>query len=612
MRFILKFLKDKKLFDIETVNKLIVSSYIIKNNLNVLNNLLLKDLLITDNEDGKHLLKEFLQVIHDENELDIENLINIFEFVISPSDRIITGAVYTPPYIRDVIIKKCLEVYGNKDLEFLRIADISCGCGGFLIDVARYLHIKTGKTYKQIFKHNIFGVDIESYSVARTKILLSLLALSDGEDTELEFNIKEADSLDFKSCNWDPVYSQFDIIVGNPPYVCSKKIDERTKMKMPLYEVCSTGHPDLYIPFFQIAIEMLSKNGKLGYITMNSFIRSLNGRGIREYLNKCKYKISIIDFRGLQIFPKRNTYTCLFFLDKGKASNIINYAIEENKLLEKEIIYSQIRYEVLDDKKGWALNNFDWVNKINNIGISLYKYCTYRHGIATLSNKIYIFSPTREDKEYYFFKDRGSEIKIEKGICRDIVNSNKFNSNKTLSDISEKIIFPYTIKDGEKAKVIEESFFRSSYPFAYAYLDSYKHLLNLRDKGKIQSYPAWYAFGRTQSLSLPRYKLFYPKIANNSIHCTIVDDKELMLYNGMAFVSEDLKKLEILKCILESDIFWGYITLNAKPYSSGYYSLSGVDIKNFGIPVFSKKEIDQLLSLTTKDERDLWLRQFYS
>ena len=76
-----------------------------------------------------------------------------------------------------------------------------------------------------------------------------------------------------------------------------------------------------------------------------------------------------------------------------------------------------------------------------------------------------------------------------------------------------------------------------------------------RDKGRTEKYPAWYAYGRTQSLQMPRYKLFFPKIANKVLRCELVDDKDLLLYNGMAFVSDDKTVVMILKAILESNIF---------------------------------------------------------
>ena len=124
-------------------------------------------------------------------------------------------------------------------------------------------------------------------------------------------------------------------------------------------------------------------------------------------------------------------------------------------------------------------------------------------------------------------------------------------------------------------------------------------------------YPAWYAYGRTQSLVMPRYKLFFPKIANKSLQCVLVDDAQLLLYNGMAFVSDDLQRLKVLKCFMESDVFWTYVSSNAKPYASGFYSLNGVNIKKFGIPNLSDDQIAELLAIEDKAERETFVREMY-
>ena len=134
--------------------------------------------------------------------------------------------------------------------------------------------------------------------------------------------------------------------------------------------------------------------------------------------------------------------------------------------------------------------------------------------------------------------------------------------------------------------------------------------MDARDKGE-GDYGAWYAFGRTQSLVLPRYKLFFPKFANKPIRCLISDNPELMLYNGLAFVNDDVRKLRILKIVIESNLFWDYVRANGKPYASGYYSLSGVDIKHFGIPLFSMAEENELLTMKDREEIEHWLRLRY-
>lgn len=593
--------------EVSYINSLFVSSFIEYNTLTVSESSCLSKYCKTD----RSIVDGFLKVISRTKGLGLEELVRLFERVVSPSDRIVNGAIYTPKPIRSVIIEHCLGGYTSRQLNTIRVCDIACGCGGFLMDVALYIQQKTGKSFKAIFCENIYGIDIQDYSVERAKILLTLLALTHGEDNLFDFNLIQADTLDFHSEEWNKDFTSFDVIVGNPPYVCSRNVTKETKIKMLRYEVSHSGHPDVYIPFFQIADEMLNEGGKLGYITMNSFLRSVNGRKLRQYLSSNLKDISIVDFRSHQVFNLQSTYTCLFFLNKGGSSDVVKYVADKQGSLEVPFDYSQIAYSSLNDKKGWNLNENTKSKRIESVGTPIGKYCASRHGIATLSNKTYIFSPKSEDDLYYYMESDGLRYPIEKAICRDIVNSNKLNSNVKFSSIIEKVIFPYDKNKDGKICVIEEEKMQSDYPGAYHYLLSKKSILALRDKGNTQSYPSWYAYGRTQSLQMPRYKLFFPKFANDTLHCVLVDNNDLLLYNGIAFVSDSEEKLLIVKKIIESKLFWNYIVNNAKPYSSDYYSLSGVDINNFGVPDFSNEEIQQLLSIRSRVEIDEWLASFY-
>ena len=459
-------------------------------------------------------------------------------------------------------------------------------------------------------RDDIFGVNIQDYAIERTKVLLSLLALSEGEDEDFGFNLLCRDTLDYTCKNWDARYTGFDVVVGNPPYVCSRNLSEDTHAKLSGYEVCSSGHPDLYIPFFQIAIEMLNDEGRLGYITMNTFLRSVNGRAIRKYFSSNRFLICIVDFRGYQVFDSKNTYTCLFYLDKQHGAESIHYAVDEQGVLSDDVHFTAVPFADLDDEKGWTLNDFDVTMAIEAVGVQIKDFCPSRHGIATLSNTIYIFKPISEDEQYFYIAVGETRFPIERGICRDIVNPNKLNTIDDLGSLIEKVIFPYRIEDG-RAYVYTPDEMRRLFPSALAYLEANRNILLSRDKGKTCAYPQWFAFGRTQSLVMPRYKLFFPKFANKPLRCVICDATDLMLYNGLAFVNTDERKLRILKSIIESNLFWSYIQANAKPYASGYYSLSGVDIKHFGIPKFTLAEENELLTMNDKDGIEKWLRARY-
>ena len=605
---IFPFLKRNLTQDPLLINRIFVSLYIIYNKVYTYNSFISRYIIKNEDKDYKELKEviaytDKLQI----EKLDLEDMIKLFEFVISPSDRIVTGAIYTPSKIRKRILENC---FGNQqDLSSIRVADIACGCGGFLMDVAKYIHKKTGKSYHRIYQENIYGIDIQSFSIERCKILLNLLAISEGESKDFEFNLLNTDTLNFHMKGWDPSFRNFDVVVGNPPYVCGRNMEDGTKEKTKMYDVCNSGSTDLYIPFFQIAAEMLKNDGVLGYITMNTFLKSLNARELRKFFMDNSFEIKIIDFRGHQIFQGKSTYTCLFFLRKTQ-TGMLHYYCDEKAELKKQVKFSAIQYSMLDADKGWNLNEYKISNTIESVGIPLAKYCQSRHGIATLSNKTYIFSPIREDDDFFYLETGDVVYSIEREICKDIINSNKLNSDKSLDDIKHKVIFPYQIQDG-KAVLIDENHMRRNFPMAFAYLASQKEVLAGRDKGKGRDYPVWYEYGRTQSLIMPAVKMFFPKIANKPLRCVIVNDPNLWLYNGMAFVGDDERKMKVLQKILESRIFWNYVVANSKPYSSGYYSLNGANIKNFGIPYFTENEENDLLQLQNKDDINEWLCRYY-
>lgn len=600
-------LKRLNITDTRMVDRLFVSVFMRYHKLTPYNNTLLKSYYISAEDNENTILETLIALVEQSNcKCTIEDLVNLFEFVISPSDRIVTGAIYTPQYIRKCILDNCLSGITMRELSNYKFADIACGCGSFLIDVAVMLHERVGKRFHEIYNNNIFGIDIQSYSITRTKLLLSLVALKNGEDADFCFNLWQADTLEFDFNLIGPI----DIIVGNPPYVCARNMEEKSKILMKRWSVCKSGNPDLYIPFFQIATENLRIGGRIGLITMNSFLTSLNGRALREYFSYLQYDIRIVDFRGKQLFKGRSTYTCLFFLRK-EPSNHIKYCINEKGLLCGSFNYQSICYAKTNSHQGWLLNDFEETLHYETIGIPLGKYCSTRHGIATLCNKVYILSPAQETNKHYIIKKEGKQYLIEKEICRSIINSNKLNSDVRFTDIIEKVIFPYEFDESGHITIIAEQKMQKQFPFAYNYLLDCKEMLQKRDKGKTSKYPIWYAYGRTQSLVMPRYKLFFPKLANKSLQCTLCCDKDLLLYNGISFVSNDEIALRIIKCILESDIFWNYVRKNSKPYASGYFSLNGINIKNFGIPIFTQEEKDELLSLSQKEQINQWLEKYY-
>ena len=602
--------------DVTSINRLLVTSYIYINEIKVNNNIFIKKYIIEESEGSEYQsLVSFVKLLSKlDLEYNIENLIELFEFVVSPAEKEVNGAVYTPQYVREFIVQGCFDNFPLDDWRNLRIADISCGCGGFFISIAEYLRNKIDTTYYNIYNH-LYGVDIEEYSIERTKILLTLYAIQNGEDVEdFTFNLFCGNSLNF---DWTtiPTYNLnngFDIVIGNPPYVGASKITDESRQYLSRWSVTKTGKTDLYIPFFQIAIECLKRDGVLGYITVNNFYRSVNGRAFRSYMSANEYSFKIIDFGSEQVFRGRSTYTCVCFINKQRGN--VSYCKASSRSLNKIIndSYCCLDYKKLDNEKGWLLQDDSIalnIRKIESTGRPLGKTFDIKNGFATLKNDVFILTVINEDTEFYYSQNKLGEIfKIEKDICRDVIKPNTLKSEKEISNKIERLLFPYSVLNGT-IKVMEEDVLKKQYPYAYKYLLHNKSVLAQRDKGK-REYEQWFAFGRTQAINIIGYKLLFPYIAEYP-YFVISEDKELLFYNGYAIVCDDLQKLKVLQKILRSEVFWYYIKHTSKPYGSNYFALAKNYVKNFGLIELSDEQEEKILSLKSDTEINNYIKEIY-
>ena len=404
----------------------------------------------------------------------------------------------------------------------------------------------------------------------------------------------------------------FDAVIGNPPYVRTKNLDDSTKKLMKKWSVANTGNADLYIPFFEIGIKCLKENGHLGYITVNTFKKSVNARALRNFFSKESIDLNLIDFGSSQVFESKITYTCIVLIKK-KFSNEIKYIKTSPDFIKssKDIEFTKISYEHLDHHKGWLLAKGDIlknIHTIENTGTPLGKKNIIKNGLATLQNSLFIFKPYKEDSDFFYMEYNEKEYKIEKELCRDVIKPNKLKSISEIEKLTEKIIFPYHVND-KIATVVEESYFKKNFPLAYEYLLEYKPLLMQRDKNKEKKYK-WFEFGRNQAINDYGKKLLFPYMSNNP-YFVYSDDENLMFYAGYAIYADSKKELMILEKILKSKVFWYYIKNTSKPYSSEYFALAKNYVKDFGICELSNKEENFLLNENSKEKIDNFLISKY-
>ncbi len=488
------------------------------------------------------------------------------------------GVIYTPEWV----VRLILDDIGYKNNIYSKsIIDPSCGEGAFLIEIVKRF-IKDCKQNKlsnyeiiKLLSNNIYGWDIDVNSINKCKFnLLNICRQYDINN--VDWNIFVLDSLD--RANVRKHFNHFDFVVGNPPYIRIQHLGpERRKLLQKSWSFCANGSTDIFIAFFELGYNFLNLQGRLGYITPNTFFKTKTAERLRSFLSTKKCIRKIIDFGYSQVFEDATTYSAITILDKACKKDTF-YFFKGN---QKDIHYvDEIKFSNLG-KNNWILTSNNILKKIRKIeekGVPLGKMAKIHVGITTLADDYYIFkNPIIKEKKTRITLKDGRSFIIETKILKPIIKASVLKSSD--EEQNRYIIFPYKKING-KHIIIPERDLYVQYPLTYRYFLSIKERLSLRDKGKPNPV-AWYAFGRSQGIDTSFGKKILTSGLNLKPNFIVWEEEEYTFYAGYCIKFDG--DLHWLADELNSEEMDFYIRHTSRDYQNGYKSYSKTFIENFGI-----------------------------
>jgi adenine-specific DNA-methyltransferase len=474
------------------------------------------------------------------------------------------GVVLTPEWVVDFMVGEIFSGVKIKGDE--KILDTGCGEGVFSTIAAKKFAKLSGKSIDKVIEENIYFIDISPEYVEKTK--LNLQNLTDSKILKFNAIIGDFCDYDFKD--------EFDFIIGNPPYVRIKNLNERRDKLQKKFVVAANGSIDLYFCFFEQALKIIKNSGSISFITPNSHFHSFAGKGLRNLL--LPHIVKIINFDHFQVFENATAYTAITFLKKRKTENFLYaqnfkkdfFGIEYGQILKQKL--SVGRWEFLSDDSAAKMAEFrKKYSKLDDVA-------DIHYGLATLKDDAYIFSPERIDEKYFYFADH----QIEKNLCVPIIKASTYKGQ----DQNLYIIFPY-----ENERIISQKKIKEKYPKAYDYFLSRRDILAARDKGGGINYSEFYAFGRSQGLRTSFGKKIITSTMNITPRFFVVENEKTTFFAGYC-VKPKYDYIDIYRLCdaLNSDLMKEYIESVSRSYRGGYKSYAKSFLKDFVHPQFYKSQ----------------------
>ncbi len=393
---------------------------------------------------------------------------------------------------------------------------------------------------------------------------------------------------------------KYHVIIGNPPYVNKKNMEEAAREKAK--KICEKfALPDslmqnLWVAFVLAAVSCLEEDGTLFFVLPMEFLQVQYAEKIRLFLEEHFDTINILSFRE-RMFPEIEQESCLVYLtNEFEGQPSINFEIYTE--LDSEEPCYQSKIERNKPLKKWtsAILSDRELDLLNNLAVRYHKVsemCEAAPGIVTGANSVFILT----------------EHQVQQLNCRGLVlptisKSNMLNqcflvSEETIRSLGKNGYRIYLLNlAAVEEKLIPESLRK--------YLDEMGNAENtagikLKDRYKCKNRRPWYAVPIVQNGEIFFFKRYgrMPRICVNQADIYTTD----IAYNMRLLPEYDRESMAFC--------FYNTLTLTqcehyGRYYAGGVSELIPSEFKRLSVPYrkIDREDISKLNSMFAQNREE--------
>lgn len=506
------------------------------------------------------------------------------------------GAIFT----RYEVVEFILDLVGyttDHALYNYRLIEPAFGEGDFLFPIVKRLlasyKANTAGHWKIVedLGNAIRAVEINHESINCTRALL-LKALRDNEVSENDAHLL----IDTWIIEGDFLLSElpftFTHAIGNPPYIRQELIPDVLLAEYRKRYATIYDRADLYIPFIERCLARLDKNGILGFICADRWMKNKYGGALRAMVAKDYHLAFYVDMIDTPAFTSEViAYPAITVIKRAKpgltrvahkpqiCSDTLSSLVQA--MQSKEIPNGSGVTEVAEipkHREPWILQSFDQLAVARRLEAEFPSLeesgCKVSIGVATGADKIYIKPFESLDVEI----DRKLPLVKTKDIdsgevkWRGLGVINPFRDDGSLVDLSD-------------------------YPRLAKYLKLHAETIKKRNCAK-KNPKSWY---RTIDRIYPALrhspKLLIPDIKG---HAHIVyEGGQLYPHHNLYFITSDDWDLKALQAVLQSGIAKLFVSVYSTKMRGGYLRFQAQYLRRIRLPRWQDIPAELKIALTT-------------
>ena len=229
-----------------------------------------------------------------------------------------TGEVFTRPEVVAYMIDAVCRCGSFKSLLGLRVLEPSCGDGAFALPLVEAWLAERPDFESDAAETFLCACDISKRNVEKLREALKVRLVAAGcpavrADALLSRWLVCDDFLlhDFKAA--------FDIVIGNPPYI---RFDDISATKQREYRAMFPSFAercDIYVPFFEKSLALLSDRGVFSFICTNRFTKSSYGKQLRRLIADRYHVALYLNMEHSQPFVEEvSAHPAIYVIDRNR------------------------------------------------------------------------------------------------------------------------------------------------------------------------------------------------------------------------------------------------------------------------------------------------------